>query len=428
MSITTRALCTAFTMICLAVAAGLPGVAQAQTLDCGNAAYDDGVADGAWYFDGGRAGDPDYMYAVFFDLDDFGYEPGRVEITGFCAGNLIDVGFRAAWPNEVYIYPDDNGTPDDSVVLGHGTIHTGTGLGASVVMLDEPAILYGNFWLVSRGYAPFASSDFNMEADPEPDSGHSYTSTTGIDGLELIQAEDGGDRLLRAYLQPVERSYLTAGMAHASGVNDSQWRSKMAVLNTTEMPLEVTLSYVHGGGTATETIMLAAGELMAWDDVAVDLFGVSGESSGSIQVDADGPVLVTARTFNVSDMGTFGQFLPGVAPGETMTSGQTGLLSQLSNTAAFRTNVGFINLGDQQVQVRVTVYDGSGAMLGTRNMTIAPGSWKQQNDIFGAVGAGTVDNGYATIEVLTDGGQVWGYASVVDNATGDPTTVPVAIQ
>jgi hypothetical protein len=29
---------------------------------------------------------------------------------------------------------------------------------------------------------------------------------------------------------------------------------------------------------------------------------------------------------------------------------------------------------------------------------------------------------------MTDGGTVWGYASVVDNATGDPTTVPVAIQ
>ena len=34
--------------------------------------------------------------------------------------------------------------------------------------------------------------------------------------------------------------------------------------------------------------------------------------------------------------------------------------------------------------------------------------WKQQNDIFGAVGAGTVDNGYAMVEVMTDGGRVWG--------------------
>jgi hypothetical protein len=29
------------------------------------------------------------------------------------------------------------------------------------------------------------------------------------------------------------------------------------------------------------------------------------------------------------------------------------------------------------------------------------------------------------VEVLTAGGRVWAYASVIDNATGDPTTVAV---
>ena len=416
-------------ILCVALAAGLAGTADAQTLSCGNAFYDDGMTDGVWYFaPGGFAGDPDHMEAVYFELADFGYEPGRVEITGFCAGNLVDLEYHAAWPNEVFIYPDDNGRPDDSVVLGHGTVHTGTGLGASVVMLDEPVILDGDFWLVSRGHAPFANSDFNMEADAVPDGGHSYRSTTGIAGLAPIQPDDGGDRMLRAYLQPVERSYLAAGMAHASGANNSQWRSKMALLNTSDRLVEATVRYRHGSGTATETVALAAGELVSWDDVAVDLFGMGGESSGSIQVDADGPVLVTARTYNEGAAGTFGQFLPGVAIRQTMTSGQTGVLSQLANNAAFRTNVGFINLGDEQVQVRVKVFDGMGAELGTRNIAVGPGAWKQQNDIFGAVGAGPVDNGYATVEVLTDGGEVWGYASVVDNATGDPTTIPVSIQ
>jgi hypothetical protein len=31
--------------------------------------------------------------------------------------------------------------------------------------------------------------------------------------------------------------------------------------------------------------------------------------------------------------------------------------------------------------------------------------------------------GYATIEVRTAGGMVWAYGSVVDNGTGDPTTI-----
>jgi hypothetical protein len=168
--------------------------------------------------------------------------------------------------------------------------------------------------------------------------------------------------------------------------------------------------------------------MAAWDDVVEEAFGITDPVSGSIRVDSNTPVVVTARTFNQAAQGTFGQFLPGARMGDSMGSGETGVLSQLTNNAAFRTNVGFINLGDSQVQVRVTVYDASGAMLGTRNVAVAPSGWKQQNDIFGAVGAGTVDNGYAMVEVLTEGGMVWGYGSVVDNATGDPTTVPLVIQ
>jgi len=32
------------------------------------------------------------MFAVFFSLADFGYEPAYVELTGICAGNLLAVG------------------------------------------------------------------------------------------------------------------------------------------------------------------------------------------------------------------------------------------------------------------------------------------------------------------------------------------------
>lgn len=34
---------------------------------------------------------------------------------------------------------------------------------------------------------------------------------------------------------------------------------------------------------------------------------------------------------------------------------------------------------------------------------------------------------YATVDVLTEGGRAWAYASVIDNTTGDPTTVEMVI-
>ena len=428
----TRGLARVSLITCCVVACAIASPAFAQNYSCGNAGYDDGTTFDVWYFGGYGAGDPDLMYAVFFDLADFGYHAGEVEITGFCAGNEVDIGFGAAWPNEVFIYPDNNGVPNDAITLAHGTIHTGTGLGNSIVMFDEPVILHGDFWLVSRGYAPFTNSDFNKESAAAPDSGHSYRSESGINGLQLT---DEGDYILRAYLQPVSRSYLTGGLAHAPGANDSQWRSKFGILNTSDRTVEAMVTFARAGADpVTMNVTLGPGELRTWDDVVVDLFGITENVAGSISVDADYPVVVTARTFNQGDSGTFGQFLPGVQMNQTMGSGEMGALSQLSNNDASRTNVGFINLGiddakaDGDVQIRITVYDGSGSMLGTKNLTAGDGQWKQQNDIFGAVGAGTVDNGYAMVEVLTDGGRVWAYASVVDNATGDPTTIPVEIQ
>lgn len=65
---------------------------------------------------------------------------------------------------------------------------------------------------------------------------------------------------------------------------------------------------------------------------------------------------------------------------------------------------------------------------GSKTLTAAGSRWAQQYEIFANVGAGSNDIAYATVEVQTPGGQVWAYASVVDTATGDPTTIPVLLR
>jgi hypothetical protein len=400
----------------LALTLGLAGNAMAQTVTCGNALYDDGSP--VYGSEGGSPGDLEHVVAVRFSLADFGYEAGRVELAGFCAADTMGDYFGGEQSSEVFVYPDHNGYPDDSVVLAHGTIQVGGARGASVVMLDEPVVLHGDFWLVNLGFT-------FMEMDAEPDGGHSYFSHRGIASLEPSFT---GDYCLRAYLQPARWSYQTAGIAHTSGAQGSQWRTKLAVLNTADASNEATLRYLYGASTVEVTVQLGPGELAAWDDVVVDLFSVAGESSGAVRVRADEPVLVSARTFNASADGTFGQFMPGVEAEDAMASGQIGRLSLLSNTAAFRSNVGFLNLGGEPARVRITLHDAGGAVVGSRELQLPAGRWRQLNDVFGAVGAGEVADGYATVEVLTEGGSVWGYASVIDNATGDPTTVPMAIQ
>jgi hypothetical protein len=409
--------------------ASFAGAQDDPVLECGNAFYDDGTATSFAWFGGGQAGDPDKMYAVRFDLADFDYEPGTVEIAGFCASNQLAVG--GLFPNEIFVYPDADGLPDDSVVLAQGQILTGNGYsGASIVMFDEPVLLDGDFWLVNRGYEPLATTDFNMEADAESDSEHSFTS---IEGIENLEPAEFGDYMLRAYLQPAgadeSGSWLTAGVAHSTGANNTQWRSKYTMVNTGPRVVEATASFINGDDVTEVDGVLQPGQMLTFNDVVPDLFEITDDASGSIRLDADGPLVVTTRTYNIGEDGTFGQFLPGVPEGPVLTQGDRGVISQLANNDEFRTNLGYLNVSDVICRVTTTLYDSDGNQVGEeRTRQLDPSGWKQDNNIFDQVGAGTQDDAYAVLEVLTQGCSLWAYGSVVDNRTGDPTTVPVVVQ
>jgi hypothetical protein len=398
---------------------------------CGNAGYDDDTAVNAAFFGGGQAGDPDSMFAVRFRLADFGYPPGGAQITGFCASNSIDyTEFGGPWPNEVFVYLDDGGLPDDSVVLAQGTVLTGDATGDSVVTLPEPVVLNGDFWLVLRGDPMHADEDFNVEHDSGPNVGASYISDgEGIAGL-TNNFDPDANLMLRATLEPVggaaEFTYLTAGIARTAGAAGTNWRSKAALLNRSGNAASATVSYVRETSTVSASVGLADGELVAWDNVLEDLFGLSGDSSGALKVESDRELIVTARTYNLIDEGTFGQFLPGVTSSEAMGAGRFGVISQLAKNAAFRTNIGFINLSLLPCQVTVRLYDALGIRVGSaRTIDVGPMGFAQESNIFAKAGAGRHDNAYARVEVLTPGCLVWGYASVIDENTGDATTFPM---
>ncbi|HPW56476.1 MAG: hypothetical protein KA072_12905 [Thermoanaerobaculaceae bacterium] len=70
----------------------------------------------------------------------------------------------------------------------------------------------------------------------------------------------------------------------------------------------------------------------------------------------------------------------------------------------------------------------AGVQVGsTKQLTADAGRWVQQYDIFANVGAGNQPVAYATVEVQNTGDLIWAYASVIDVATGDPTTIPLLL-
>ena len=224
-----------------------------------------------------------------------------------------------------------------------------------------------------------------------------------------------------------DERYLTAGIAETDGANQTKWKSNLALLNLSGQGVTADLTYRHSGDSDATSVTLADGELHEFANIAADLFGAP-DSSGAVDIEADGPLVVTARTFNDSHDGTFGQFLPGLGASAALTPGDEGYLSQLKSTDDFRTNIGFTNYGANTCNVRVFLHDDQGAQKGQLYASVPPGGWSQVNRVFETSGAGPCPVGYAIVKVLTGGCQVWAYASVVDNGSGDPTTVPVVIR
>ena len=219
---------------------------------------------------------------------------------------------------------------------------------------------------------------------------------------------------------------IVAGIASKEGAQGTFWKSMLSVTNFSGFSVDLVMIYRYDGGTVTRNHTIGMYETVAWDNVATSLFGVSGPSSGAVEVQASSRVVVQARTYNDTPDGTFGQYLPGVSRLEMLDEAVWGLLGQLRNTSGFRTNVGFVNLGTTDCEVKVMLRDETGTQIGYNVWdTVPAGEWMQINDIFSEALGGSADLAYATIEVHTSGCTVWAYASVVDNDSGDATTIPV---
>lgn len=226
-----------------------------------------------------------------------------------------------------------------------------------------------------------------------------------------------------------ERTVPSVG--HAPGAYGSVWRSDVAVVNATTAEASVEFRYVPTDGSAplTKTERVAPG-IRGFGDIVVSLFGFDEESSssGALHLRSDTPLVISSRTFNVADEGTFGAHLGGISVAGGMTPAHRGVIPQVKRGVAVRTNVGLTNLAASPATVGVSLYAADGSMLGGETpVSVPPWGLVQINDVFAACGTGDAPIAWVRIDVKTEGGAVFAFASVVDNRTGDPTIVPAAL-
>jgi len=172
----------------------------------------------------------------------------------------------------------------------------------------------------------------------------------------------------------------------------------------------------------SEPFTLEAGTGVRYADIWGEL---AGEGAGAIEIVTNSPedVLVMSRTYNTSPDGTFGQGIPGITPAELFGAGDVARIIQLTQGPQFRSNVGFVNASETAVTLEVRFFDFYGSLLGVDGLTLASLANAQWTEAFTRVTGEQVRDGYVEVRSTTPGALFFAYGSVVDNRTGDPTTI-----
>jgi len=221
------------------------------------------------------------------------------------------------------------------------------------------------------------------------------------------------------------------GAAHTPGYNDTQWRTSLEVCNFSGVSRSYELGFLHRGESnpdpATVELALAPGLCVNYPDVVTSVFGFD-EAVGTIRLTADGDgVVAVARTYNDTPDGTYGTALGANPADRAVAHGASTVLVHLaqsaSDTDGYRTNLDLLNVTDLELAVEIALYGSTGVHFGTLSATLEPFEYSQETRVFRQVTEGEVADGYAVIRTTTAGGGFLAAASLVDNRTGDTTTI-----
>jgi hypothetical protein len=184
----------------------------------------------------------------------------------------------------------------------------------------------------------------------------------------------------------------------------------------------------------TRAVVVPGDGQVVLDDAVGSLFGFN--ATGAIIVRAQFPLVGLARVYNDQtgqpvDGGTFGQGIPLMGPDSAPVGGVLLGLSQqpVSEQAGFRTNIGCFNPGTTESWLTAEAVTASGDSLGSVTFPMAPGMFwlGPVFDLISTVPQGLREQRSFLVRLEMQGGGLLCVASVVDNVTGDATTVLPAI-
>ncbi len=233
--------------------------------------------------------------------------------------------------------------------------------------------------------------------------GAAFLAVTGLASYLSVVDNRTNDATTFLAQTPGKR-FLFPGVAHVEGEAGTSWRSDLALYNLSGVAVGVALTVE---GRSTEVEVPAHSTRLITDVVQAVAGGVS--ASGVLEVSSPSRVVAHVRTYTDGGSGTFGQRVP---EADLQTLPRVFLLAR--EDADFRSNLG-LYLEEAGTILLEELGSGCSTALDL------PAGFTQVGHILQRLGleAGVLEARDPTGSVRFDG-----YLSVVDNHTGDATTVP----
>jgi len=231
--------------------------------------------------------------------------------------------------------------------------------------------------------------------------------------------------LLIATAASAKEVWLSIGGTTAGGT----FRTDARIFNpSTTKDIQIQAWYLPVGNvdnTAVQplSITVTKRQQVVYNDVVASLFHSSG--LGAIRLRSDDDFVATQRIYAVAANGSLGQFVAGV---DATGAKAKGVIIQLQQGGAFRTNVGAANPNASVANVTFHLYDKNNAVVGTaKTIALAPYGVIAPGGLAGYADGvpGNADLSDAWLSYSADQ-PIVAYGSVIDGGTSDPTYVPAA--
>jgi hypothetical protein len=208
----------------------------------------------------------------------------------------------------------------------------------------------------------------------------------------------------------------------------ANWQTDMRVFNagTEDVDASVAFYSQNGGAPKTTSITIPAGQVRQFDRALTSLFNASNDG-GAVHISTPNAarLIATARTYNQTSGGTYGQFISAVTPNEAAGAGDRPLqLLQVEESSRFRTNVGLVEVSGNPVRLEITAVPPDAKFTAVTELFLGANEFRQLGSLLASMGLADTHNARVTVRVLDGTGRVTAYASVIDMLTNDPTYVP----